>query len=73
MQAKDLSGNLSGPSDSIKAVFAKNPGIWGDVIGPVGFNEKDLAVMEYLDYNPAFDFNSDGRLDSLDFKIVRGK
>jgi hypothetical protein len=77
MQAKDLSGNLSGPTaDSIKAVFAKAPGIWGDVTGGPGFDSKDLAVMEYYslkEYNPAFDFYQDGKIDSLDFKIVRGE
>lgn len=74
MQAKDLSGNLSGPSDSVKAVFKKSPGIWGDVTGQTGFDSKDLAVMEYYskkEYNPAFDFNSDGKIDSLDFKMVQ--
>lgn len=74
MQAKDNAGNLSAPTaDSVKAVFARTPGTWGDVTGGKGFDSKDLSIMEYdskKGYNPAFDFNADGRLDSLDFKLI---
>lgn len=77
MQAKDNAGNLSAPTaDSVKAVFARTPGTWGDVTGGKGFDSKDLSIMEYdskKGYNPAFDFNSDAKIDSLDFEIVRGK
>jgi len=78
MKAQDLAGNQSAETDTVGAVFAKNDGIWGDLTGTYNkFDASDLAVMEYFintgQYNPAFDFCPDGKIDSLDFKIVRGE
>ena len=78
MKAQDMSGNMSMETDTVSAIFAKNAGMWGDLTGTFNkFDASDFSVMEYFinigQYNPAFDFCPDGKIDSLDFKIVRGE
>jgi hypothetical protein len=78
MKAQDLSGNQSTNTDTVGAVFAKNDGIWGDLTGTFSkFDASDFAVMEYFiaieQYNPAFDFSNNGRLDILDIQLIKGE
>jgi hypothetical protein len=74
--AQDLSTNQSATTDTLPTIFTRTIKIWGDVTGISDkFDSEDYAVMSYFynnQYTPMFDFNCDGVLDSLDFKIVKG-
>ena len=75
LYAQDLSGNRSANTDTLSTIFSKYEGVWGDVNNNSKFDSNDYAIMSYFyqtQYMPMFDFNCDGVLDSLDFKIVKG-
>lgn len=72
--AQDQALNTSAESDTVQKVIAKELGIWGNVTGDSLFDEVDYGVMQFFikqkEYKPEFDFNSDGKLDSLDSRMV---
>ena len=72
--AEDKANNQSASSDTVRKVIAKELEIWGNVTGDSLFDEIDYGIMQFFikqnEYKPEFDFNSDGKLDSLDSRML---
>lgn len=72
--AQDSSNNKSEPTSAISVIFASEPGIQGDTDNNGKFDELDYNRMEALiwlgEYRPWWDYNADGKVDSLDLKEV---
>ena len=66
--------NQLASSDMVRKVIAEELEIWGNVTGDSLFDEIDYGIMQFFikqnEYKPEFDFNSDGKLDSLDSRML---